>query len=56
MRAMHRPTRKLKNLIDKAERKSARSRRTGRKAKRWKKQIEQYRPLAEDSDESSDDE
>jgi hypothetical protein len=46
---MHRPTRKLRNLKAKAERKAARSRHTGPKAKRWKQQIEKYTPLSEDA-------
>lgn len=53
MRAMNRPTRKLQNLIAKSERKTSRSRRNGAKAKRWKKQIEQYRPLVEQPAEGS---
>ncbi|MBW2525213.1 MAG: hypothetical protein JRI23_13600 [Deltaproteobacteria bacterium] len=44
---MHRPTRKLNNLIAKTDRKATRSRRPGKKVKRWKKQIEQFRPIAD---------
>ena len=53
MRPMHRPTRKHRNLVAKTERKIARSRRTGAKAKRWKKQLEQYQPLVQDGGEAS---
>jgi len=53
MRAMHRPTRKLKNLIAKTERKRARSRLSGAKAKRWAKHIEQFKPLVEGADDSA---
>lgn len=54
MRAMHRPTRKHRNLVAKTERKVSRSRRSGSKAKRWKKQLEQYQSLVQ-ADESAPD-
>jgi len=46
-RAMKRPSRKLKNLQAKTERKKARSRRPGAKAKRWTQAIEQYKPIVD---------
>ncbi len=40
---MHRPTRQHKNLLQKIEEKVARSRKSGKKAKRWKKWAEEYK-------------
>jgi hypothetical protein len=45
---MHRPTRKLRNVIAKLDSKKARSRKSGSKAKRWKLAIDSYKPLSKD--------
>jgi len=45
---MHRPTRKHRHLIVKAERKRARSRTTGNKLKRWQKWIDKFQALSLD--------
>lgn len=42
---MNRTARKLKNVEEKLARKLSRKR-TGRKAKAWKKAVETYKPLA----------
>jgi hypothetical protein len=44
---MQRPSRKLQNLVAKAERKLVRSRRPGAKAKRWRQQIDRFTALVE---------
>ena len=46
---MHRPTRKHRNLTTKLERKAARSRRSGNKARRWKKWLANYESLVNPS-------
>jgi hypothetical protein len=46
---MHRPTRQHRHLVAKLERKNARSRKTGAKAKRWKKSAEAYQGLRADA-------
>ncbi len=46
-RAMNRPSRKLTNLQAKTDRKKARSRRPGAKAKRWAQAIAQYKPIVD---------
>jgi hypothetical protein len=43
---MHRPTRKTHNLERKLAAKQARSRKSGSKAKRWKKTLEQVKSAA----------
>ncbi|MBI4700164.1 MAG: hypothetical protein HY744_03180 [Deltaproteobacteria bacterium] len=43
---MHRPTRQLRHLEQKIERKQARSRVSGAKARRWRKNVEHYSGLA----------
>ena len=47
VRAMNRPSRKLNNLQAKTDRKKARSRRPGAKAKRWGRALEQYKPIVD---------
>jgi hypothetical protein len=47
VRAMNRPSRKLKNLMAKTDTKKARSRRPGAKAKRWGRAIDQYKPIVD---------
>lgn len=42
---MHRPTRQHDNLKAKLERKLAHSRKTGNKAKRWKKWLKDFESL-----------
>jgi hypothetical protein len=44
---MQRSSRKLRNLVAKTDRKVARSRRPGSKAKRYKQQIERYTAVVE---------
>ncbi|MEZ4447364.1 MAG: hypothetical protein R3B72_50275 [Polyangiaceae bacterium] len=46
---MHRPTRKHKHLLAKIERKQAKDRPRGKKAKRWTKWAEAYKGLAQES-------
>ncbi len=46
---MHRPTRQHRNLAAKIEKKTARSPKPGKKAKRWKKWAETYQGLNQDS-------
>ncbi len=46
---MHRPTRQHRNLAAKIEKKTARSRKSGKKAKRLKKWAETYQGLNQDS-------
>jgi len=45
---MHRPTRQHRNLVKKLERKASRSRRVGKKARRWKKSINDFQALVAD--------
>lgn len=45
---MHRPTRQLKNVEEKIATKATRNKgKVGKKAKRWKKAAEAYKPLAQ---------
>ena len=48
-RPMHRPTRQNRNLQAKLAAKITRSRASGKKAKRWKKWLEEYKSLNQDS-------
>jgi hypothetical protein len=44
---MHRPTRKHTHLTKKLASKQAQSRGSGKKARRWKKALEQYKTLSQ---------
>jgi hypothetical protein len=46
---MHRPTRQHNDLTAKLERKLTQSKKPGKKAKRWKKWIESYAKLNQDT-------
>ncbi len=48
-RVMHRPTRQHRNLAAKVAQKSTISRKSGNKAKRWKKWLETYQGLNKES-------
>jgi hypothetical protein len=42
---MNRPARKLKHLEEKLANKTERSRKRGKRAKRWNKSLQAYKPL-----------
>jgi hypothetical protein len=51
---MHRPTRQHANLLKKIEEKKARSRKRGKKVKRWAKWAETYKELCKEEGAKSD--